>query len=98
VFVTVDPERDTPEFLKEYVGHFHPRLVGLTGTLEQTAKMAKKYKVFYQKVGDGYGDGDYQMDHSSITYLIGPDGEFITHFGHGTGVETMAGRLAESIE
>jgi len=98
VFVTVDPERDIPEFLKEYIVHFHPRLVGLTGTPEQVAKMAKAYKVFYQKVGDGYGDGDYLMDHSSITYLIGPDGQFISHFGHGTGPETIAEQLARLVE
>ncbi len=93
IFITVDPERDTPEYLKAYVEHFHPRLLGLTGSPEQVAAAAKGYKVYYSKVGDGYDDGDYSMDHSSYTYLIGPDGEYVAAFGHKTDAEDMAKKL-----
>ena len=95
VFITIDPERDDPEALKSYIEHFHPRLVGLTGTPGQIKAAAKGYKAYYAKVGDGYEQGDYSMDHSSITYLMGPDGNFVTHFGHGVESEPMAKKLAE---
>ena len=97
VFITVDPERDDPAALKMYIEHFHPRLVGLTGTPEQIKVASTAYKAYFAKVGDGYDDGDYSMDHSSITYLMGPDGEFITHFGHGVEAEPMAKKLAEKL-
>lgn len=95
IFITIDPERDDPASMKMYIEHFHPRLQGLTGTPEQIKAVAKSYKAYYAKVGDGYDDGDYSMDHSSITYLMGPDGKFVTHFGHGTEPEIMAKKLAE---
>jgi len=95
IFITVDPERDDAEALKTYVGYFHPRLVGLTGSVAQIKAVAKAYKAYFAKSGDGYNDGDYTMDHSSITYLMGPDGKFVTHFGHGVDAEAMAKKLAE---
>lgn len=94
VFITVDPERDDPEATKMYVEHFHDRLVGLTGSMEQVDAAAKAFKAYYAKVGDGYNDDDYAMDHSSITYLMGPDGNFVTHFGHGTEPDVIAKKLA----
>ncbi len=97
VFITIDPERDDAAALKMYVDHFHPRLVGLTGTPEQIKIASTAYKAYFAKVGDGYGDGDYSMDHSSITYLMGPDGKFVTHFGHGVEAEPMAKKLAEKL-
>ncbi len=97
VFITVDPERDDPAALKMYIEHFHPRLVGLTGTDEQIKSASSAYKAYFAKVGDGYADADYSMDHSSITYLMGPDGNFITHFGHGVEAEPMANKLAEKL-
>ena len=95
VFITIDPERDDTEAMKMYVENFHPRLVGLTGSVDQIKAAAKSYKAYFAKVGDGYNDDDYTMDHSSITYLMGPDGKFITHFGHGVEAEAMAKKLAE---
>ena len=66
ILITVDPERDTPPVLKDYVSNFHPRMVGLTGTPEQTAQVAKAYRVFYQKVlgrlGRGLSDGSHAAD------------------------------------
>ena len=94
VFITVDPERDTPEQLAMYVEYFHPRLVGLTGSPEQVAKAAKAYRVYYAKAGeDGVDADDYLMDHTSITYLMDRDGTFRLHFSHGTDAETMAERI-----
>jgi protein SCO1/2 len=98
VFITVDPERDDPEALKMYVEYFHPRLVGLTGSVDQVMTAAKAYKAYFSKFGDGYGDDDYTMDHSSITYLIAPDGNFVTHFGHGVEAEPMAEKLLEVLK
>ena len=96
VFVTVDPDRDTPEQLKMYVGHFHPRLVGLTGTAEQAAAMAKAYRVYFAKVREPGADADdYEMEHTSTTYLMGPDGALRAHFGRATDAEAMARRLRE---
>ncbi len=79
VFVSVDPERDTVDVLNEYVPNFHPRMVGLTGTKEQVASVAKAYRVFYAKTPAPGGkvegaDADYLMSHSSFIYLVGPDG------------------------
>lgn len=95
IFITFDPERDDANALKTYVSYFHPRLVGLTGTVEQIKIVAKAYKAYFAKVGDGYNDDDYTIDHSSITYLMGPDDEFITHFGHGVEAEKMAKKLLD---
>lgn len=95
IFITVDPERDDPEAMKTYVEYFHPRLVGLTGSIDQVKAVAKAYKVYFSKSGDGYKDDDYSVDHSSITYLMAPDGNFITHFSNGVEAETMGKKLAE---
>jgi protein SCO1/2 len=73
LFVTVDPERDTPAQMKSYVSNFHPRMVGLTGTPEQVAAMAKSFRVFYARV-QRPEMSEYLMDHSSFIYLIGSDG------------------------
>jgi cytochrome oxidase Cu insertion factor (SCO1/SenC/PrrC family) len=73
LFVTVDPARDTPEQIKAYVSNFHPRMVGLTGTPEQVAEMARSFRVFYAKV-QRPEMSEYLMDHSSFIYLIGTDG------------------------
>ena len=92
VFISVDPERDTPEQMAMYVRHFHPALVGLTGSADQVAAAAKAYRVYYAKATEeGSDEGEYTMDHTSIVYLMGPDGKFRTHFsGHATSPETMA--------
>jgi cytochrome oxidase Cu insertion factor (SCO1/SenC/PrrC family) len=80
VFITVDPDRDTPPVMKDYVSNFHPRMVGLTGTPEQIAKVAKTYRVYYQKAA-GTAPDDYVMDHTLLIYLMDGDGKYITHFG-----------------
>ena len=77
IFITVDPKRDTPAVVKQYTAAFSPKLIGLTGTPEQIAAVAKAYRVYYAEHRTGPGPNDYSMDHSSVLYLMGPDGKFI---------------------
>jgi protein SCO1/2 len=90
LFVTVDPERDTPEIVKDYTDAFHPNIVGLTGTPAQIADTAKVYRVYYKKVAQG---DIYTMDHSGITYVMAPDGKFAAHFSPRTPIDSMAAKL-----
>ena len=98
VFVSVDPERDTPKIIGEYVSSFDPRLVGLTGSPEQVAAIAKVFHVFYQKVPNPKDPKDYEMDHSSIIYLMGPDGTFIKHFPYSTDAKALASGLKRVLD
>jgi cytochrome oxidase Cu insertion factor (SCO1/SenC/PrrC family) len=93
VFISVDPQRDTPEKLAAYVKNFDPRLVGLTGTPEEIAAVAKAYKVYYAKVPSKERPDDYTMDHTSIIYVMDPKGEFVTHFTPSTSVDELAAKL-----
>ena len=77
IFITVDPKRDSPAVVKQYAAAFGPRLIGLTGSPEQIAQVAKEYRVYYAEHRTGPGPGDYTMDHSSIIYLMSPEGKFI---------------------
>ena len=77
VFITIDPKRDTPNVVREYAAAFSPRLVGLTGSPEQIAKVEADYRVFAAEHRTGNGPNDYTMDHSSILYLAGPDGHLV---------------------
>ena len=95
IFITVDPERDTPESIKDYVAAFHPRMIGLTGSLAQVEAAAKAYKVYFKKQpgpGGEAGD-DYQVDHTVFVYLMGPDGVLRSMFRHGTSVAVMSGEI-----
>lgn len=98
VFITVDPLRDTPEAMKVYVSNFHPRLVGLTGSPEDIAAVAKAYRVYYAKAKGTEDKPDYLMDHSTILYLMGPDGKFVKHFTYGTDAKALAEALRQSIQ
>ena len=77
LFITVDPRRDIPAVVKQYAAAFGPRIIGLTGSPEQIAAAAKAYRVYYAEHRTGPGPEDYSMDHSSVLYLMGPDGRFI---------------------
>lgn len=79
IFVTVDPARDTANVLHDYVGLFHPRLVGLTGSDAEIEDIKQAYKVFAAR-GENIGEGYYLVDHSAFTYLMGPDGAFVAMF------------------
>ncbi len=94
ILITIDPERDSPEHLKAYVPHFHPRLVGLSGTLDQIAAVNKAYKVYSEKVfEEGWGVEEYFVYHSDAVYFMGPDGKYLDHFGSGTTPKIMATRM-----
>lgn len=88
VFITVDPERDTPTLLGQYVPAFDPSFVGLTGDADAIARTAKEYKVFYQKV-PGSAPDRYSMDHSAATYLYDPEGRVRLYVRNGQGVEPL---------
>ena len=92
VFVTVDPERDTPEVLKAYMGSFDPTFVALRGTLDQTAAAAKEFKVFYAKV-PGKTDGSYTMDHTAGSYVIDATGKLRLFERYGGPPEALAADL-----
>ena len=95
VFITIDPERDTPAQLAQYVPSFHPRLVGLTGTADEVAAAARAYRVYFKKVKDEKSSAAYTIDHTALIYLMGPDGDYIAHFTHTMGADTIAERLAK---
>jgi protein SCO1/2 len=92
IFVSVDPERDTPPVLKEYVAAFHPRLIGLTGTQQQVAEMVKRYGAYGAKEPVAAGGG-YNVNHSRLAELIGPDGKPIALLPYEKGAEAVADEL-----
>jgi cytochrome oxidase Cu insertion factor (SCO1/SenC/PrrC family) len=91
IFITVDPERDTSEHLKDYVAMFHPRFVGLTGDAGAIKEAARVYRAYYAKVE--LEKSDYTVDHSAFIYLIGRNGEYLGFFPPGTSADLMAGTL-----
>jgi protein SCO1/2 len=97
VFITVDPERDTPTVVKNYVAAFSPKLLGLTGTPEQIAQVAKAYRVYYEPHRAGTNAGDYTVDHSSLLYLMGPDGVFVAPIRADESGEAMAADVAKHL-
>ncbi len=94
VFVTVDPERDTPEVLKAYMQSFDPSFVALRGTPEQTAAVAKEFKVFYAKVPNKDGDA-YTMDHTAGSYVFDADGKVRLFTRYGTSPDALAADIRQ---
>ena len=91
LFITVDPERDTPAVMKDYLSSFDPHLAGLTGDPAAIATVAKAYRVYYKKVPlDG---GEYTMDHTAIVYLMDKEGRFVSPFSLKRGTEAAAADL-----
>jgi protein SCO1/2 len=91
VFVSVDPERDTPEQMKTYLSNFDPRIQGFTGAPEAVAKTAKAYRVFYKKVP--LEGGNYTVDHSSAVYLFDKKGRFVEPIGYGSPHDRVVAQL-----
>lgn len=91
LFITVDPERDTPEVLRDYVSSFSGRIVGLTGTPDEIAKVAKEYKAYYEKVPTS--DGGYTMNHSAAIYLMDRDGKFHDAASYGADYAQVLGKF-----
>ena len=96
VFISVDPERDTPQALKDYLSSdgFPEGVIGLTGTPEQVRAAADAYRAYYQKVGEGEG---YTMNHSLTVYLMGPDGKFRTTVAEELGPERSAAIIEQAM-
>lgn len=92
LFISVDPDRDTPDHLAEYRSYFHPNLQALTGTQAQLAAVAKAYRVTFRLNAPG-PEGDYSVDHTSLTYLMGPDARYVSHFPYDMDPEIMAAEL-----
>jgi protein SCO1/2 len=101
IFISVDPQRDTPEKLRSYLSSFdakqpsaRPNFVGLTGTDEEVAKAAKAYRVYYRAHIDARAEnGDYSVDHTGDVYLMGPDGKFVAYYSQGIVPDEMAADL-----
>lgn len=96
VFISIDPERDTPAAMADYVSRFHPRLVGLTGSAEQVAQAARAYRVYYAKARQR-DTTEYTMDHSSFIYLVGPDGRVRSLFRPETTPEAIAAAVSAQL-
>jgi len=94
LFVTVDPERDTPALLSQYVPAFDPRFLGLYGDADATARTAKEFKIIYQKV-PGAAPGTYTMDHSAGTYIFDPQGRLRLYVSNAQGSNVFAHDLRE---
>ena len=92
VFITVDPERDQPELLKAYMANFGPDFVALRGNAEQTAAVAKDFKVFYKRV-DGKAPGSYFMEHTASSYVYDPQGRLRLYVRYGSGAQALADDL-----
>jgi protein SCO1/2 len=91
LFITVDPERDTPKVLKEYLSSFDPHLSALTGDPEAIAAVAKSYRVYFKKVP--LAEGGYTMDHTALVYLMDKEGRFVAPFSLKRPAETAAADL-----
>ena len=97
VFVTVDPDRDTPQLLAQYVPAFDPRFVGLRGDAAATERVAREFKVIYQKV-PGTAPDRYTMDHSAGTFLFDPQGRLRVYEGNAASAEVFAHDLRALLE
>jgi len=96
LFITVDPARDTPKVLGNYVAFFHPRIQGLTGSQPLVQRVAENFKVRFEKVREP-GSDQYWMDHSAGMYLLGPDGAFIAKFAYAMPAAEITERLRQFI-
>ncbi len=94
VFISVDPERDTPKLIGEYVNSISPRLVGLTGTPDEIRAVADSYKVYFEKTGGAEG-ASYLIDHSAVIYFIGREGNYMGYAPPQTSPERLADILRQ---
>ncbi len=94
IFISLDPERDTVDGMGDYVVHFHPRMIGLTGSMDQVNDAASAYRVFFQKRPLEEGE-DYTIDHSGFLYLMNRSGRYIDHFGKDVTVDELTARLRD---
>jgi protein SCO1/2 len=96
IFISVDPERDTGDNLMKYAQHFHPNLIGITGTADEVQQAARQYGAFYAKVQSNSAMG-YLIDHTSNTYLISKAGQFVTILPHDMTPDTVAAGIRQEL-
>ncbi len=96
VFITVDPEVDTPEVLKEYLGKIDKRIIGLTGTDEQVEKAASAYKAYFAKTKNEAGAD--QVDHSGFIYIIDKNGAYVQHFPYDAGADEIVSAISKLLK
>jgi len=95
LFISIDPDRDTPDVMAAYTRSFDPRIVGLTGTAAQIASVAKEYGAYYARHRTGSGADDYVLDHGTYLYLMDPNGQFVRGFDADTQGAVIADKLRE---
>ncbi len=95
IFISVDPARDTPRAVADYVGNFSPQIIGLTGTQDEVASAAKAYRVYFKKAGGS--QGNYFVDHSAFIYLMDRNGKYITHFMFNAPADTVVKEIRKYI-
>lgn len=93
LYISVDPQRDTPQVLKEFLQHQYPRVTGLTGSDEQIAAVKQKFKVFAERAEDADAPGGYVVPHTALTYLLGADGNYLSNFNDAMSAQELATRL-----
>ncbi|WP_166365638.1 SCO family protein [Pseudomonas akapageensis] len=98
LYITVDPQRDTPEVMRTYLETNFPRFTGLSGTPQQVDGVKQSFRVFASRKADSNEPDGYTMPHTAIAYLIGPDGEYRAHFADNLEVETIVARLNVILE
>jgi protein SCO1/2 len=92
IFISVDPARDTPQVLRQFVAAFHPRMIGLTGSGAEIAQVAREYRIFYERGEAGPG-GAYMVNHTRMAVLYGPEGQPIAMIPHDQGPDGVAAEL-----
>lgn len=97
LFISVDPARDTPAQMKDYVSYFHPRLIGLTGTPEQIDAVKRAFRIYAAKTPGTDENGNYNVDHSSFFYLMDGRNRYIAHFSHTMAAPDIAAGIAAKL-
>jgi protein SCO1/2 len=99
IFITLDPKRDTPAVLKDYLANFDKRMVGLTGSPKDIKKAADAYKVYFSVAeASKQKNGDYMVDHSTIIYMMGKDGSYLEHFSYDAKEQDIANAIKEALK
>ena len=98
VFISVDPARDTPAQMKDYLSYFHPSLTGLTGSREQIDAVKKAFRVYAARAKDTDANGHYNVDHSSLFYLMDGNNRYMAHFTHNMTAAQLAAELAAKLK
>ena len=98
VFISVDPARDTPAQMKDYLSYFHPSLTGLTGSREQIDAVKKAFRVYAARAKDTDANGHYNVDHSSLFYLMDGNNHYLAHFTHNMTAAQLAAGLAAKLK